>query len=520
MIITTLARVAASVALAGAVALSAGVSASAQDDEGSAVTPQAGGDADLTVMARNLYLGADYVVALELLPDVAAAAQYMWDQVADTNFDERAAELAAEIERYGPDVVGLQEATVWGCRTGLFGGVTPIFDFTEGLIDALAETGLDYVVAEADGVTADNPGQEIPAVPFVTTVTDPENLQPALGRDSAYCGYYIGDALLVRADLADDVLRVGNTEFDERAPIVPVVFTISRGYTWADIAFAGTTVRVVTAHLEAYVNEDGPPSGAVQAQQLVEDLAETTVPLVVMGDFNADPRDPRAPDDPNPGEQPVANDACSAQPDNPTLETANVECNAFWVMLDAGFTHAGPDPFDRANDTWGSAANLAGPDPDRLAVALDRGNEAGFTDRLDHIFLANGATAVSAEVFGNEWPDGDDLWECSSQDQVATTEESSAILADVGEAEPVTGTGVCLPTDHAGTVAVVDVSAGPSGVVEDPPPPDHDSFTISLLGWLAIILGVLVLLVVLAVWGVVHVVRRRRRKRREAQPVA
>ena len=469
----------------------------------------------LTVMARNLYLGADYVVALEQLPDVAAAAQYMWDQVADTNFDVRAEELAAEIERYSPDVVGLQEATVWGCRTGLFGGVTPVFDFTEGLIDALAAKGLEYVVAEADGVVADNPGQEIPAVPFLTTVTDPENFEPIFDRDSAYCGYYIGDALLVRADLADDVLTVGNTEFDERAPIVPVVFTVSRGYTWADIAFGGTTVRVVTAHLEAYVNEDGPPSGAVQAEQLVDDLAETTVPLIVMGDFNADPRDPRAPDAPNPGDQPVANDACAAQPENPTLKTANVECNAFWVMLDAGYEHAGPDPFDRAYDTWGAASNLAGPDPERLEVAIERGNDAGFTDRLDHIFVANGAVVVSSEVFGNEWPEGDDLWECTADDQVATTEESSAILADAGVGEPVTGSGLCLPTDHAGTVAVVDVSAGPSGVVEDPAPPPHDSFTISLLGWLAIIVGVLLLLVVLLVVGIVVLVRRSRRRRRE-----
>jgi hypothetical protein len=507
MIVARLVRAAAGVVVAALVAVTPATTAGAQDGQ------DGGDDGRLTVMSRNLYLGADYVVALDLLPDVAAAAQYMWDQVADTNFDERSVRLASEIARYQPDVVGLQEATVWGCRTGLFGGVTPVFDFTELLIDALAADGLDYVVAQVDGVNADNPGQEIPAVPFVTTVTDPENLQPVLGRDSAYCGYYIGDTLLVRSDLADSVVAVGNTEFDERAPIVPVVFTISRGYTWADIAVAGTTVRVVTAHLEAYVNDDGPPSGALQARQLVEDLTATTIPLVVMGDFNADPRDPRPADAPNPGDQPVANNACSAQPDDPTLATANIACNAFWVMLDAGYTLAGPDPFDRSNDTWGAAANLAGPDPERLTVAVERGNDAGFTDRLDYIFLANGATAASGEVFGNEWPDGTDLWECTAPEQVATTEESSQILADAGLAEPIAGTGLCLPTDHAGIVAVVDVSAGPPGVVADPAPPAHDSFRIGLLGWLGIILGVLVVLAVALVWGGVALVRRRRRRR-------
>lgn len=504
----TLTRLAAGAAVVALVGLSGATPASAQDDEAAG----GGGDGTLTVMARNLYLGADYSVGLELLPDLPAAAQYMWDQVADTDFDVRAAELAAEIERYGPDVVGLQEATVWGCRTGLLGGLTPVFDFTEGLIDALADIGQEYVVAEADGQLADNPGYEIPAVPFLTRVDDPDTFQPIFGRDTAYCGFQIGDALLVRGELADDVVAVGNTEYDERAPIVPVVFTIDRGYTWADIAVAGTTVRVVATHLEAYVNEDRPPAGALQAQQMVEDLEGTTVPLIVMGDFNADPRDPRAPDAPNPAEQPVANDACSAQPENPTLETANVACNAFWTMLDAGYENASPDPLDPANYTWGTAADLAGPELERLEVALEDGNTAGFTERLDYVFVANGATPVSAEIFGNEWPEGDDVWECSSPEQVATTQEASAALAEAGLGEPITGTGLCLPTDHAGTVAVVDVSAGPSGVVEDPAPPDHDSFRIGLLGWIGIILGVMVLLLVLLIWGVVAVIRRARRR--------
>jgi hypothetical protein len=502
-----LTRLASAGAVVALVLLSGGATASAQDE------PSTQEDAStLTVMARNLYLGADYTVGLELLPDLAAAAQYMWDQVADTDFDVRAEQLAEEVARYQPDVIGLQEATVWGCRTGLFGGLTPVFDFTEQLIAALADVGEEYVVAEADGELADNPGYEIPAVPFATTVNDPDTFQPIFGRDTAYCGFQIGDALLVRSELADDVVAVGNTEYDERAPIVPVVFTIDRGYTWADIAVAGTTVRVVTTHLEAYVNEDRPPAGALQAQQMVEDLESTTVPLIVMGDFNADPRDPRAPGAPNPGEQPVANDACSAQPENPTLETANVACNAFWTMLDAGYENASPDALDPASYTWGTAADLAGPDLDRLEVALEDGNPAGFTERLDYVFVANGASPVSTEIFGNEWPDGDDVWECSSPQQVATTEEASAALAAAGVGEPITGAGVCLPTDHAGTVAVIDVSAGPSGVVEDPAPPDHDSFRLGLLAWIGIILGVVVLVLVLLIWGVVAVIRRARRR--------
>ena len=486
-------------------AASTGVDVSQQDDSQEA--------REITVMARNLYLGADVGVALELLPDLSGAAQFMWDQVATTDFDARVGELAAEAARFRPDVIGLQEATVWACRTGLFGGLTPVYDFTEQFLEATASAGEPYVVAEKDGVRAENPGYEIPAIPFLTTVEDPDTFQPIFGSDTADCGFTIGDTLLVRADLADSVLAAGTSEYTDRYAVVPVVFTIDRGYSWADLAIAGTTVRVVTTHLESLWDEGAAAPSVAQSQQLVDGLAATTVPLVVVGDFNADPRDPRAPDAPNPGSQPEAFDACPPQPDDLTLDNCDPTCNAFWTMLGAGYTDAGPDVLDPANYSWGAAADLAGPDPDRVSAALEQGNSAGFTDRLDHVFLANGATAVTAEIIGNEWPDGDDVWACDDPSQVSTTEESSAVLAAAGVGEVITGRGLCLPTDHAGLVVSVDVSAGPDGVVSDPAPEANDSFRIGLLGWIGIILGVLALLLVLAIWGLVAVVRRRRRRR-------
>lgn len=468
---------------------------------------------EITVMARNLYLGADVFVALELLPDLPAAAQFMWDQVATTDFDARVGELAAEAVRYRPDIIGLQEATVWSCRAGLFGGVTPVYDFTEQFLAATAAAGEPYVVAEKDGVRAENPGYQIPAIPFLTTVEDPETFQPIFGTDTADCGFTIGDTLLVRADLADSVVSVGTSEYTDRYAVVPVVFTIDRGYSWADLAIGGTTVRVVTTHLESSWDQGSPAPSVAQARQLVADLTTTTVPLVVVGDFNADPRDPRSPDAPNPAGQPEAYDACPPQPSDLTLDNGDLSCNAFWTMLDAGYTDAGPDVLDPVNYTYGGAADLAGPDPARVTAALEMGNTAGFTDRLDHVFVANGASVETAQVIGNEWPDGEAVWACDDPSQVTTTEESSAALADAGVGSAITGRGVCLPTDHAGLVVSVDVAAGPDGVVTDPAPESHDSFRIGLLGWIGIVAGVLLLVLVLLAWGLVSVVRRRRRRR-------
>ena len=327
----------------------------------------------------------------------------------------------------------------------------------------------------------------------------------------------IGEALLVREDIAEDVLAVRNVEYDERYPVVPVAFEIDRGYSWADIAIAGTTVRVVTTHLESLWEGVEMVPSAEQARQLVADLSTTTVPTIVLGDFNSDPRDPRAPGSSNPGEQPEANATCEPQPEPVNADNADPSCSAYWTMIDAGFIDAGPDSLDPANRTWGSDGDLAGPNPERLTVALEQGNDAGFTDRLDYVFVGNGATATSAEVFGNRWPDADLVWACDDPSQIATTQESSKILADQGLAEAITGRGVCLPTDHAGLLAKVDVSAGPAGAVEQAAPADHSSFRIGLLGWLLIILGGLLVILVLIVWGIYRLATRgRRRRAREA----
>lgn len=477
------------------------------------------------VMARNLYLGANTDVILELLPDMPAASQVMWDQVAATDFDQRVTLLAEEAAAAKPDVIGLQEATIWSCRPKPWNAPVPVFDFTEQFLGATAEAGVPYEVAERGGITAQNPGYGIPPIPFLTTINDPDTFQPLFGSDTADCGFVIGDALLVRGDIANDVLAVGTGEYEERYPVAPVVFEIDRGYTWADIAIAGTTVRVVTTHLESsWKGVDGVPS-AEQARQLVADLSTTTVPTIVMGDFNSDPRDPRVagssePGGSNPGGQPEASAKCAAQPDPVTAANADPACSAYWTMMDAGYTDSGPDAKDPKYRTWGADGDLAGPNPERLKVSLKQGNDAGFTDRLDYVFTRNGATPARAEVFGNKWPDADQVWACDDPAQITTTEESSAILAEKGLAEPITGRGVCLPTDHAGLLAVVDVSAGPQGAITESAPPDHSSLRIDLLGWLMIILGVLLLILILVIWSIYRLATRGRRRLRRAEAAA
>lgn len=428
----------------------------------------------VTVMTRNLYLGADVGVALDLLPDLPAAAQFMWDQVHANDFTERAPRLAAEAASIHPDVIALQEATTWRCQPNLVSQPTTVYDFTAQFLDATTATGAPYVLAQQGGHQALNPGYKIGPIPGLTRVHDPKTFQPLFGTDDAYCGFEIGDALAVRADLADHVLAVGVTDYPTRYQVAPVVFEISRGYSWADIAIDGTPVRFVTTHLESLWDPNTVPQSARQAVELTQDLQATTMPLVVMGDFNSDPRDPRDPAA-NPGGQPETNAVC------PPQSAGDATCNAYWTMRAAGFTDAGPDATDPANFSWGESALLAGPDLHRLAAAEQMGNDAGFTDRLDYVFLRNGVQARTAELIGNTWPHGDDMWPCTTAEQLANTQAAATAMG----IEPPNGA-VCAPTDHAGVVAELTIPA--SNTVDAPLPTHRGGFEIS-----AALIGLLLL---------------------------
>ena len=399
----------------------------------------------VTVMTRNLYLGADVGVAMELIPNLSAAAQFMWDQVKATDFNKRAPKLAAEVIAERPDVIGIQEATIWYCKKSAWSKRTEVFNFTEQFLAAIKAQGQDYVLASKDGVTALNTGYSIAAIPFVTMVNDPETFQPLFGQDKAACGFEIADALVIRGDLSGKVLAVGNTEYEASYTVVPTIMTIYRGYSWADIKIGNTPVRFVTTHLESLWDENKVPNAAKQAQQLITDLKETRNPIVIMGDFNSDPRDPRISDDPNVGGQPAASKSCPA---------GGSECSAYRLMFEAGFKDVGPDSLDPRNNTWGMNALLTGPDPDRLKYSQQLGNFAGYSDRLDYVFVKNGAVPLVSRIIGATPPNN-------------------------------------LNSDHAGVVSLISIDSDVTQRSADLP--EHAPFPISFWQWVAIALSVLVI---------------------------
>ena len=100
----------------------------------------------LRVIARNLYLGADLTPALDR-PRARRPSWVRWPRSTPRTrrptSRPRAKAIAQEIDRTGPDLVGLQEVSGWQTRRGP-GRLAPSQDFLAVLQAALDARGLDY----------------------------------------------------------------------------------------------------------------------------------------------------------------------------------------------------------------------------------------------------------------------------------------------------------------------------------------------------------------------------------------
>jgi endonuclease/exonuclease/phosphatase family metal-dependent hydrolase len=231
---------------------------------------------DLKVMTRNVYLGAD-LIPLAAAPNRDAfeqAAAQRFQTVARNDFPTRAKALAREIAKGKPDVIGVQEATVWrrGSNGVKDGSATPaqqvIYDSTEELLKALRAAGAPYrEVAGRDWFDFEAP--------------------TALGYDIRITQR---DVVLVRNKSkvkVKDTFR-GGFKNTLSVPTQVGVAVQRRGWVGVDGTLAKHKFRFVTTHLEAY-------SAAVADQQMQE-LLKSGGPLsskkrqsILVGDFNSAP---------------------------------------------------------------------------------------------------------------------------------------------------------------------------------------------------------------------------------------
>ncbi len=252
-----------------------------------AVSTHAAMAQEITVMTRNLYLGADLapVIAAATEADFLLAAQTALAQVAANNFPERAQALAAEIVEKKPHLVGLQE--VYNFTLNGNNGTAPFRNHLTDLMNTLTEQGADYKVA----ATVNNINILIPLGANLLGVTD-------------------SDVILARGDVFTSVVPVTQSGCQPSAdgcnytvvatPVTPLgTIPIERGFVAVDAQVGEDHIRFVNTHLELRypdpTNSLSPSIQSAQATELILILAglanSNSAKIIVVGDINSSPKD-------------------------------------------------------------------------------------------------------------------------------------------------------------------------------------------------------------------------------------
>jgi len=288
-------------------------------------TAMADDDGGIRLVTQNMYVGSSNaaLAAAQTPQQLLAAVATIYNNILASKPAERAAAMAREIARHHPDLIALQEAALM--RTGTGGPATTVrSDFVQSLLDELAGLGLRYrAVAIVPGLDAQVPS--------------------ALGFDVRLTNQ---DAILVRADLEVQVSNLQIEQFGIKLTVPTIVgpFSDTRGWAAIDVKLRGRSFRFVTTHLDSVV----PAIRVAQAKELLLTAANTSLPVVMAGDFN------------------IAADT-GVDPSFP----------AYQAIINAGFTDAwqsrrAPDP----GFTCCQAENLLNPTPllsHRIDLVLARG---------------------------------------------------------------------------------------------------------------------------------------------------
>jgi endonuclease/exonuclease/phosphatase family metal-dependent hydrolase len=226
------------------------------------------GAADLVVMTRNMYVGADVdaVIAALASPDPADDIPTLLAAVATlqaTDFPARASAIADEIARFRPHAVGLQEVSTVDLTLPPL-GIDLHLDFLPVLQAELAERGLAYDVA------ARVRNIEAAPLPGVSLLDD--------------------DVLLVDRNRVTVQSAAGQHYSANLGQVAPGV-VLQRGYVRANVVIGGVEYVIASTHLESGSAAGLDQLRALQAGELAQAIGSAP-DAIVMGDLNDAPTSP------------------------------------------------------------------------------------------------------------------------------------------------------------------------------------------------------------------------------------
>lgn len=225
--------------------------------------------AQVRVMQQNIDEGTDFLPILGVTSAAAipAAASATFAQVQASDVAGRMKLLADEIAASQPDLAGLQEVTVWYVN-----GVTR-YDLLGTLLTDLAADGQHY------GVVVKSPETPLLSLPDAT---------------GNIISFQDSNVILARTDLPPGFLRLSNPQQGQYAahltfavpggPSIP----ITRSWASVDVQMWGEQFRFINTHLETLI----PIVAEAQAEELLTGPANTSLRVILVGDFNSTPDTP------------------------------------------------------------------------------------------------------------------------------------------------------------------------------------------------------------------------------------
>ena len=236
-----------------------------QADEPMAYANGRWGPKKVVAMTRNIYVGANVDRVIEAAPEeLIPALMETLDELQVTNFPERAVALAKEIRWCRPHLVGIQEISIIDIHLPTY-GLDFSFNYEDIFMETLSSMGLNYYIA----AKVQNTDATVPL------------------DENNYVRLIDFDVVLAREDV--NTTRVEEMNYIARFTVPTIGVEIIRGYVAVDAEVGGKKYRFVNTHLEPFVDE----VKMGQAMELMSILAGETLPVILVGDFNAE-----APDDP------------------------------------------------------------------------------------------------------------------------------------------------------------------------------------------------------------------------------
>ncbi len=231
-------------------------------------------EANVSIMTQNMDAGTDLAFVLAPLLEVPPpfslqeGVDLTFEEITASHIPERAALLAAKIASERPDIVALEEVTLWRIGPTPETATQTLYDQLDLLLAALVKEGVPYKVVAINRLT----DLALPGTVGALRFTD-------------------RDALLVRSDLRPPELHFSNVHTNiYDAALVFEGLLVSQGWISADVHMRNRQFRLVVTHLESPI--PGVPEATevqvAQAGELIHRLRNVTIPVVLCGDFNSD----------------------------------------------------------------------------------------------------------------------------------------------------------------------------------------------------------------------------------------